>query len=264
MLARNSDVDGAVASVKSVQKQFNQHFDYPWVFLNDQAWSDDFVTKVKEAGGQASMVFETIPAHMWGYPAWIDQKKAREDMDRMERQGILFFYDHPALLPYKWYWRVEPDISFTCAITYDPFLEMSSHGKTYGYTTALWENGRTAPSLFRKLAAYKAALQYPTTPLWTAMMAASTMPWPFRHLLALLRNRDSNGDLWNTCHFWSNFEIADMDFFRSGMYRGLFGFLDEEGGFYHERWGDAPVHSLAAAMLLRPEQLHHFSDFGWP
>ncbi|KAJ4994354.1 glycolipid 2-alpha-mannosyltransferase [Stagonosporopsis vannaccii] len=279
MLARNSDLDGAVASVKSVQKQFNKDFDYPWVFLNDKPWSDEFVKGVKEAGAGARMTFETIPAHMWGYPAWIDKEQARGKMDKMQRAGIVysgtesyhhmcrfqsgFFYDHPALQPYKWYWRVEPDISFTCAITYDPFVGMEKHGKIYGYTIALWENGRTAASLFRKLSAYKSAMNYPTTSLWTAMMAASTMPWPFRYLLALLRNRDAKGDLWNMCHFWSNFEIADMDFFRSQQYRDMFRFLDEDGGFYYERWGDAPVHSLAAALLLRPEQVHHFSDFGY-
>lgn len=90
MLARNSDVDGAVASVKSVQEQFNQHFDYPWVFLNDKAWSDEFVTKVTEAGGNATMVFETIPARMWGFPAWVDRAKARESMDEMQRQNIIY------------------------------------------------------------------------------------------------------------------------------------------------------------------------------
>jgi mannosyltransferase len=174
-----------------------------------------------------------------------------------------FFYDHPALKPYKWYWRVEPDVDFTCSITYDPFVEMIKHGKTYGYTIALWENGRTAASLFRKLSAYKMSRRYPTTSLWTAMMAASYMPWPFRYIMALLRNRDTSGDLWNMCHFWSNFEIADIDFFRSPQYRDMFRFLDEDGGFYYERWGDAPVHSLAAALLLRPEQVHHFSDFGY-
>lgn len=174
-----------------------------------------------------------------------------------------FFYDHPALLPYKWYWRVEPSISFTCAITYDPFVEMALHKKVYGYTIALWEKGTTVPSLFRKLSDYKARLNIPTRPLWTAMIDPSYLPWPFRRGLAWLRNRDQYGDLWNMCHFWSNFEIADMDFFRSPAYRDLFQYLDEDGGFYFERWGDAPVHSLAAALLLKPEELHHFSDFGY-
>lgn len=54
-----------------------------------------------------------------------------------------------------------------------------------------------------------------------------------------------------------------MDFFRSEAYRKLFRYFDEDGGFYYERWGDAPVHTLAVTMLLRPELLHHFSDVGY-
>jgi mannosyltransferase len=140
---------------------------------------------------------------------------------------------------------------------------MARHKKKYGYTIALWERGKTVPSLFRKLSGFKAQYLLPTSNLWTAMIDASWMPWPFRRALALLRNRDENGDLWNMCHFWSNFEIVDMEFFRSAAYRKIFDYLDRDGGFYYERWGDAPVHSLAAALLLRPEELHHFSDFGY-
>jgi hypothetical protein len=37
----------------------------------------------------------------------------------------------------------------------------------------------------------------------------------------------------------------------------------QAGGFYIERWGDAPVHSLALAMFAEPEQLHQFEDIGY-
>lgn len=30
-----------------------------------------------------------------------------------------------------------------------------------------------------------------------------------------------------------------------------------------DQWGDAPVHSLAAALLLHPTEIHHFADFGY-
>lgn len=30
-----------------------------------------------------------------------------------------------------------------------------------------------------------------------------------------------------------------------------------------EQWGDAAVHSLAIGMLLNPNQVHHFEDFGY-
>ena len=121
---------------------------------------------------------------------------------------------------------------------------MEKHNKKYGYTIALWERGKTVPSLFRKVSDWKKARKIRTTPLWTAMIDPSYAPWPIRRFLSLLRNRDATGDLWNMCHFWSNFEIADMDFFRSPEYREFFDFLDADGGFYFERVSETPHSSL--------------------
>lgn len=87
MLSRNSDLDGAVHSVSNVQRLFNGRFSYPWVFLNNEPWSEEFVIRVKEAGAGADMTFETIPANMWGCPEWIDKDMARERIDDMQRQG---------------------------------------------------------------------------------------------------------------------------------------------------------------------------------
>lgn len=33
---------------------------------------------------------------------------------------------------------------------------------------------------------------------------------------------------------WSNFEIADMDFWRGEAYSKFFDYLDSQGGFYYE------------------------------
>ncbi|KAL0576945.1 hypothetical protein V5O48_005052 [Marasmius crinis-equi] len=74
---------------------------------------------------------------------------------------------------------------------------------------------------------------------------------------------DNNGEKYNLCHFWSNFEIADMDFWRSEVYQKFFEFLDSKGGFYYERWGDAPVHSLAVSLFADKDRLHFFDDIGY-
>jgi hypothetical protein len=42
MLARNSDVDSAVNSVREVEDRFNRQYGYPWVFLSEEPFSDDF------------------------------------------------------------------------------------------------------------------------------------------------------------------------------------------------------------------------------
>jgi hypothetical protein len=42
MLSRNSDINGAVQSVSEMEMRFNHKYGYPWVFLNDEPFSDDF------------------------------------------------------------------------------------------------------------------------------------------------------------------------------------------------------------------------------
>jgi hypothetical protein len=45
---------------------------------------------------------------------------------------------------------------------------------------------------------------------------------------------DDGGATYNLCHFWSNFEIADMELWRSEAYTAFFDYLDQKGGFYYE------------------------------
>lgn len=88
----------------------------------------------------------------------------------------------------------------------------------------------------------------------------------------------------DTSHFivWSNFEIADMDFWRAPAYTAYVDYLEASGGFYYEvcirpltllsdtslitirqRWGDAPVHSIGAALFAHKDQIHFFDEIGY-
>lgn len=60
-----------------------------------------------------------------------------------------------------------------------------------------------------------------------------------------------------------NFEIGNLNWLRSDQYVDFFTALDKDGGFFYERWGDAPVHSIAAALLLPKEEIHFFNDIGY-
>ena len=42
MLARNSELDGALSSVQQLEDRFNKRFGYPWVFLNEVPFTDEF------------------------------------------------------------------------------------------------------------------------------------------------------------------------------------------------------------------------------
>lgn len=39
--------------------------------------------------------------------------------------------------------------------------------------------------------------------------------------------------------------------------------MDNLGGFYYERWGDAPIHSIAIALFLQKKDIHWFENIGY-
>lgn len=69
MLARNSDVLGAIRSIESLEKQFNRWFHYPIIFLNDVPWEQTFVDRLTRVASSRVM-FEVIDkdSGMWGFP----------------------------------------------------------------------------------------------------------------------------------------------------------------------------------------------------
>ena len=250
MLARNSELAMALQTVQSIEKHFNQWFHYPIVFLNDEPWSEEFMYAMNATvSGQTR--FEVLPKDAWTFPSWMDPTEARASMARQGKEGIIYagletyhhmcrfysgkFYTLKALEQYEWYWRIEPDVDFHCSLTYDPFVEMAKHKKVYGYTIALAEEPATCPNLFRQISDWKEKNKIPDTELWRATVTASWVPWPFRSMMSWFGQRDRNGDKWSLCHYWSNFEIASLDFFRGKEYQDLYETLEKAGGFYYER-----------------------------
>ncbi|KAF3938068.1 hypothetical protein ABW19_dt0203490 [Dactylella cylindrospora] len=82
----------------------------------------------------------------------------------------------------------------------------------------------------------------------------------------MLQNVTIDGEdiqAYNSCHFWSGFEIARFDIWRMEKYKRYFEWLDRTGGFFYEGWSDATVHSIAVANMLEPRQIHWFGDMGF-
>ncbi|KAJ7211167.1 glycosyltransferase family 15 protein [Mycena pura] len=259
MLARNSDLEGAMSSVSQLEEKFNKHCNYPWVFLNEEPFTDAFKWAMGNVT-KASVSFGQVPREHWFQPDWVDEDLARAGRDKMVEQGIIyagsvpyrnifnsgFFFKHSLLEPYRYYWRVEPDIQYFCDMPYDPFHFMQENDKIYGFTISFYEWEPTIPTLWSNVKEFMA--KYPQYVADDNAMAYLS---------------DDGGETYNLCHFWSNFEIADMDFWRAPAYQAFFDFLEAKGGFYYERWGDAPVHSIAAALFAPKSQLHFFQDVGY-
>ncbi|KIJ44082.1 glycosyltransferase family 15 protein [Sphaerobolus stellatus SS14] len=261
VLARNGDLEGVLSSMKQMEDRFNKKFDYPWVFLNEEPFTDEFKKLTTEVT-QSSTSYGLIPHDHWYQPDSIDEERATKARAKMVEDRVIyggsvsyrnmcrynsgFFYRHELLKDYEFYWRVEPNVRFFCDLDYDPFLVMQDNNKVYGFTVSLFEYKETIPTLWDTTKQFiKEHPEY--LPADNAMGFLS----------------EDGGETYNRCHFWSNFEIASLNFWRSEPYMKYFEYLDNAGGFYYERWGDAPVHSIGAALFASKDQFHYFEDIGY-
>ncbi|PVV02484.1 hypothetical protein BB560_001929 [Smittium megazygosporum] len=256
-LVRNSDLSEMRSTIRELEDRFNYKYGYPYIFLNDVPFTDEFKEGVTVLT-KANVSFGILDSESWGYPEWIDQEKAAhirktakymhagsESYRFMCRFQSGYVFRHKLLEDLDFYWRIEPEVNYFCDIDYDPFEFMHDNNKIYGWNLAPTELKETIPTLWDVTKQFMR--EYPNH-------------IPKDNLLKWVT--DENGD-YNGCHFWSNFEIVNLSFYRSKAYMDYFNYLDKAGGFFYERWGDAPVHTLAVAMFLSKDQVQFFNDIGY-
>lgn len=136
---------------------------------------------------------------------------------------------------------------------------MEQANKTYGFTIAVKELRETVPNIFRYASAYKRVNNITSKGLWEMFVEKAKdegkrkdlprddprykKPLPEEILntepgAGSLPDIDPDameGESYNMCHFWSNFEIARLDWFRSKEYNDFFDMMDRSGGFWMER-----------------------------
>ncbi|GAA6044091.1 hypothetical protein JCM8097_000206 [Rhodosporidiobolus ruineniae] len=260
-LSRNEDLWDVVPAMQSLLDRIPKARPYPWVFLNDKEYTDEF-KRATSAVATGPCHYGVVPKEHWEEPSWIDEGRASEARKKMEEDKVIyggsktyrrmcryqsgFFFRHPLVQQYDYYWRIDPGVKFYCDIDYDPFVYMRGNGKQYGFTVSLYEYEATIPTLWK-----------------TTKDFVDQNPQYLAKPNALDWISNDKGETYNRFHFWSNFEIGSLAFFRSEAYLKYFEHLDRSGGFSYERWGDAPVHSLAVALFLKPDEVHYFKDMGY-
>ncbi|ODQ78677.1 glycosyltransferase family 15 protein [Babjeviella inositovora NRRL Y-12698] len=274
-LCRNYETYEMLESIQIVEDRFNHKYHYDWVFLNDNEFTPEFRSAVA-AVVSGTAYFGRVPERHWGYPDWINQTYAAEVRQQMENDEIIyggsesyrhmcrfesgFFFHHPIVQRYKYYWRVEPGIKLYCDIDYDVFKMMRQAGKKYGFAISLYEYSNTIALLWSTVLNFmKANMDM----INTGDDSMNEFILDYGYDNESVEKPHPLQASYNLCHFWTNFEIADMDFFRSEQYTRLFEYLDLSGGFFYERWGDAPVHSIAVGLFLNKSEVHWFGDVGY-
>ncbi|KAI8945176.1 glycosyltransferase family 15 protein [Xylaria longipes] len=275
-----------VYSMVQLEARFNSRptHQYDWVFFNDGEFSEEFMLGVRNATN-SQCYFEIIPKEHWSVPSWIDTTRFDVGRQFMGSIGVgkawLQSYHHMCrwnaglfalekrLAYYEFFWRVEPGVDFSCNINYDVFRFMRDNNMAYGFNMAILDDARSFPSLWDRTktfiksngdmihedADYDWLLQDPLQ--GEDVLHASQLPNEDDN------HRDFDQLEYNNCQFYSNFEVGSLAFFRSKEHRAYFEHLDKTGGFYYERFGDAPIHTLSVSLFLPKSRVWYFRDIGY-
>jgi alpha 1,2-mannosyltransferase len=140
-LVRNSELLGMMQSMRQLEFRWNRKYQvtilavpdlspdrrqYPWIFFNDEPFTEEFKQRTQNSTS-AECYYEVVPREHWSLPDWIDENRFMNSLEYLGTIGVGkgwmvsyhhmcrwnsgFFYKHPILKNYDWYWRIEPDVS---------------------------------------------------------------------------------------------------------------------------------------------------------
>ncbi|KOG96257.1 putative mannosyltransferase [Saccharomyces eubayanus] len=268
LITEQDSMTQILLSIDEVQGKFNKDFAYPWVFISQGKIDDTKKEMIYQAmtdsmNGNSEVIdikFAEIPEDEWTYPEWIDQNKAADSLIALvnipdgdsravrykARYLAGFFWRHPILDEFDWYWRVDPGIKLYCDIGYDLFRWMQDSGKVFGFTLSRSEAKEANDKI------------WDTTKKFGKDFPKFISENNFK---AFITEKDS--DNFNNCEFTSNFEIGNLNFYRSPAYKKFFEYIDKEGGIFYWKWTESIIHTIGLSMLLPKDKIHFFENIGF-
>ncbi|KAI8090076.1 glycolipid 2-alpha-mannosyltransferase-domain-containing protein [Gilbertella persicaria] len=235
MVVRNEKLTEARSVIKSMEDHMKNGTRYPWVLLNNQPFTAEFQKYIRKVV-TAPVFFGKIDLETWDYPYWIDVDRAEfmmmgQELNNVHKGSSLsyhqllryhagFFFHHPLLRDVEYTWRVEPGADYSCQMDQDMFLLMKEQNKTLGFVITMHEMPESIPTLWKRVNEFVERFSDYILPEHETIY-----PWIY----------DEDANDYNTCHFWTNFQLANLSFFRSEAYQQYFAYLDRTGNFFYER-----------------------------
>ncbi|GAA5814972.1 hypothetical protein MFLAVUS_008476 [Mucor flavus] len=249
-------------TIRNLEDQFNKQHNYPYIIYTDQELSEEYM-ELASSLTQSTVRFERVQRDLYGYNENTDLQRAAqarndlnttmfgnsEDYRFQSRFMAGTIYRHALMQELDYSWRFEAGTEYLCPVDTDPFQYMFENKKTTSFSVALYEYRETIPTLYQSVLDFAKEHQD-----WIQSTSNPESLWHF-----IL----DESNIFNGCHFWNNFQIADVSFYRGEKYQQFFNYLDQKNGIFYERWGDPIIQSMGAVMFLTKQDIHFWDDIGY-
>jgi alpha 1,2-mannosyltransferase len=237
----NTTLFGAFA--QHFDTNFNDAYNYPVIVFFEPDKVNEAARNHMRASTRSTLFFQRVEFKL---PLHIDETLISAQCGGL--QGFGFDYRHmcrfQAVQIYQepiidteeleYVLRLDDDSMFTRPVGYDMFRFMRDRKLHYGYALLSVDSLSCIVGLEQAVRRYK-----------KLRLITPGFDWQLPSII------------------YNNFEISSSSFWRSTAYRNFTDYIDRLGGIYYYRWGDAPIKSLAVALLLQRNVTHQFSDVGY-
>ena len=242
---KESEVDHLRLSLRLLMRHHNSAFRYPILIAHDEPLGPVVRAELTAIAKGVRLSFVklhvelprhlsagSVPETVLGFPV------AYRHMIRW-KVGQLWLM--PELSSYEYVWSLDTDAFIVAPLTYDVFGLMKAKQATYGYVDVNVETPEVADGLGECVDDFLRRR-------------------PALHQTMLNDFRSGARRRWDGSKFYTNFQVARLDFGQSDAFRDLFKHIDEDGGIYRHRWGADPILFLAVHLFLSRADVVHFAD----
>lgn len=145
--------------------------------------------------------------------------------------------------PLEYIFRLDDDSYLTHPVGYDIFRMMDINNKKYGFVNTMIDDPVCIEGMWDHARAFLKSFNQSNP--------------------GIVRKENFLEQLENGQIFYNNFELSHVDVWTHPLWRAYIGDIERSGKIFLERWGDAPIHTLAVSMIFGLNEIHRFSDIGY-
>jgi len=239
-LAKSQRFAMLTASLVSVYNYFQKNFSYPVIIFHERDFDLSLQTLLRSKIVHMDVFFQQVT---FKFPRHINVSEVVFNIDcashisyrHMCQFQAKEIYKHPIIEGLEFVWRLDDDSELISAIEFDVFAFMRDSGLKYGYVKI-----------------HQDALEC-TYGLWQAA----------ERYIRLKRIKPTFFAEWiDPMIYYNNFEVSALSIWLSQDFTDFINFIDNLGGIYYHRWGDAPIKSIAVSMFV-PKNCTHIFRIGY-
>ena len=237
-LVQPKRIESLLQSLQNIDKYFNDKFHYPVIIFHEGNFTAEHRQRVENAT-KSDVYFQILTFVL---PDFITRPVATKQCGKdigyrhMCRFHSKLIYKLDIVHNLDYIWRLDDDSFIMSDVIFDVFRYMSEHDIIYGYRGISNDIARCVVGLWNNATRYIEQHNI-TTQFFKA--------WRENQI------------------YYNNFEISSMKLWLSQNYKDYIDMIDQAGGIYYHRWGDAPIKSIAVTMFVPQNKTHMFRDVSY-